>query len=79
MTLGRASSLFVAKRLEAVCALHGQVARRKLLCSMFPTPMRTKINEDVSAKLKVDGSLPQVGDYEQFQTTGLTWLPETNH
>jgi hypothetical protein len=38
MTLGRASSLFVAKRLGAVCALHGQAARRNSLCAMFPTP-----------------------------------------
>ena len=42
MTLGRASYLFVAKRLEVVCALHvRQPAGQDSLCAMFPTPART--------------------------------------
>ena len=43
MTLGRASSLFVAQRLEAVYALHGQAARQNSLCSIFPMPARTNL------------------------------------
>ena len=53
MALGRASSLFVAKRPEAVSALHGQAARQNYLYSTFPMPAN-KSNEDASGSFKMD-------------------------
>lgn len=53
MALSRASSLFVAKRPEAVCALRGQAVRQNSLCSTFPLPAN-KSHEDGSASFKAD-------------------------
>ena len=49
MTLGRASSLFVAKKPEAVYALHGQAAKQNSLCSTFPMPAQNSKSHVVAS------------------------------